>query len=514
MSTNQAALGADEPLRLSGAMQWIAALLLAAGNFIAVMNLTITNVAIPTIAGNLGISSSQGTWVITFYAVAEAISVPLTGWFAARFGAVRVFTASMLLFGLASILCGLSSTLPMLVAARMLQGFCGGFLMPLSQTLLLRIFPKEKAAAATALWSVATLVAPVVGPILGGIVCDDYSWSWAFYINVPVAIVGAFIVGKVLKGFDLKSVHLPIDKIGLGLLIVWVGAFQVMLDEGKDHDWFSSTEIITLAVVAFIGFVSFIIWELTDKTPIVDLRVFRHRGFSICVLTLVIAFGAFFGINVLVPQWLQFNMGYTATWSGKTVAWIGVLAILFAPIVATLTEKFDARIIVFFGISWMGATTLFQIHGNTDMSYWDVSLPFLFMGIGLPMFIIPVMNLALANVDEAELDSAAGLMNFLRTMAGAFATSLVSTSWERFTRTNRAELSVVSHTSDAMGTMLSKGTPMEIGRNIIDHMIELQSMMLATNRLLLVLAAVLFVAAFTIWAAPKQTRAIGSGMVH
>jgi len=514
MSTNQAALGADEPLRLSGAMQWIAALLLAAGNFIAVMNLTITNVAIPTIAGNLGISSSQGTWVITFYAVAEAISVPLTGWFAARFGAVRVFTASMLLFGLASILCGLSSTLPMLVAARMLQGFCGGFLMPLSQTLLLRIFPKEKAAAATALWSVATLVAPVVGPILGGIVCDDYSWSWAFYINVPVAIVGAFIVGKVLKGFDLKSVHLPIDKIGLGLLIVWVGAFQVMLDEGKDHDWFSSTEIITLAVVAFIGFVSFIIWELTDKTPIVDLRVFRHRGFSVCVLTLVIAFGAFFGINVLVPQWLQFNMGYTATWSGKTVAWIGVLAILFAPIVATLTEKFDARIIVFFGISWMGATTLFQIHGNTDMSYWDVSLPFLFMGIGLPMFIIPVMNLALANVDEAELDSAAGLMNFLRTMAGAFATSLVSTSWERFTRTNRAELSVVSHTSDAMGTMLSKGTPMEIGRNIIDHMIELQSMMLATNRLLLVLAAVLFVAAFTIWAAPKQTRAIGSGMVH
>jgi len=515
MSTNQAAQGADEPPRLSGAMQWVAALLLAAGNFIAVMNLTITNVAIPTIAGNLGISSSQGTWVITFYAVAEAISVPLTGWFAARFGAVRVFTASMLLFGLASILCGLSVTLPMLVAARMLQGFCGGFLMPLSQTLLLRIFPKEKAAAATALWSVATLVAPVVGPILGGIVCDDYSWSWAFYINVPVAIVGAFIVSKVLKGFDLKAVHLPIDKIGLGLLIVWVGAFQVMLDEGKDHDWFASTEIVTLAIIAFIGFVSFIIWEMTEKTPIVDLRVFRHRGFSVCVLTLVIAFGAFFGINVLVPQWLQFNMGYTATWSGKTVAWIGVLAIFLAPIVAKMTEKFDARIIVFCGISWIGFTTFLQIHSNTDMSYWDVALPFLFMGIGLPMFIIPVMNLALANVNPEELDSAAGLMNFLRTLSGAFATSLVSTSWENFARYNKAELAVVSHAEAAMKEMMTKGTPTEVARNIVDYMIQSQSMMLATNRLLLILAAILFIAAFTIWAAPKQKQgSVKAGMVH
>lgn len=506
---------AKEPPHLSEAMQWFAALLLAAGNFIAVMNMTITNVAIPTIAGNLGISSSQGTWVITFYAVAEAIAVPLTGWVSARFGAVRVFTFSMFLFGLASILCGLSVSLPMLVAARIAQGLSGGFLMPLSQTLLLRIFPKEKAAAATALWSVATLVAPVAGPILGGIVCDDYSWSWAFYINVPVALLGALVVHRVLKGFDGQAVHLPIDKIGLGLLIVWVGAFQVMLDEGKDHDWFASTEICLLAVVAFLGFVSFFIWEMTEKNPIVNLRVFRHRGFSVCVLTLVIAFGAFFGINVLVPQWLQFNMGYTATWSGKTVAWIGVLAIFLAPLAAILTEKFDGRIIVFCGISWIGFTTFLQIHSNTNMSYWDVALPFLFMGLGLPMFIIPVMNLALANVDPEELDSAAGLMNFLRTLSGAFATSLVSTSWENLARYNKAELAVVSHVETAMAEMLAKGTPTEVARNIVDFMIQSQSMMLATNRLLLVLAFILFLAAFTIWAAPKQQPgSVGSGMVH
>ncbi|MGE4352007.1 MAG: DHA2 family efflux MFS transporter permease subunit [Bdellovibrionales bacterium] len=498
---------------LSEAMQWFVALLLAAGNFIAVMNLTITNVAIPTIAGNLGISSSQGTWVITFYAVAEAISVPLTGWFAARFGAVRVFTISMFLFGAASIFCGLSTSLSMLVFARILQGFSGGFLMPLSQTLLLRIFPKEKAAAAMALWSVATLVAPVVGPILGGIVCDDYSWSWAFYLNVPVAVIGALIVGRVLKGFDAPPRRSSIDLVGLGLLVVWVGSLQIMLDEGKDHDWFASTEICMLAVTAFIGFVSFLIWELTDHNPIVDLRVFRHRGFSASVLTLVLAFGAFFGINVLVPQWLQFNMGYTATWSGKTVAWIGVLAVFLAPLAALLSEKVDERWIVFCGIGWIGITTFLQIHNNTDMSYWDVALPFLLMGIGLPFFIIPVMNIALANVDEVEMDSAAGLMNFLRTLSGAFATSLISTAWEDGTRYNKAELSFLVHSREGIAAMQAQGAPPEVARNVVDLMVSSQSMMLATNHLLFILAFVLFFAAFTIWFVPKQMRRVDASQV-
>ena len=499
---------------LSEAMQWVAALLLAAGNFIAVMNMTITNVAIPTIAGNLGISSSQGTWVITFYAVAEAITVPLTGWFSARFGAVRVFSTSMFLFGLASIMCGLSNSLEMLVCARILQGFSGGFLMPLSQTLLLRIFPKEKAAAATALWSVATLVAPVIGPILGGIVCDDYSWSWAFYINVPVALVGAVVIGRVLSRYNSAPVRSPIDIIGLGLLVVWVGSLQVMLDEGKDNDWFASTEICTLAVVALMGFISFVLWEFTEDHPVVDLRVFRHRGYSASVFTLVIAFGAFFGINVLIPQWLQMNMGYTATWSGKTVAWMGVLAIFLAPIAAVLSEKLDSRAIVFTGVGWIGLMTLWQISGNTEMTYWDVALPFLFMGIGLPMFFVPVTSLALSNVEDNEMDSAAGLMNFLRTLAGAFSTSLISTAWESYTRNNQAELSVVSRASEGIGLMQGQGSPLEMARNVMDYMVTSQSVMLATNRLLLMLACVLFFAAFTIWVAPRQTRVVDTSHVH
>jgi DHA2 family multidrug resistance protein len=495
-------------------MQWVVAMLLAAGNFIAVMNMTITNVAIPTIAGNLGISSTQGTWVITSYAVAEAIAVPLTGWISARFGAVKVFGVSMILFGFASVLCGLSGTLGMLVFARILQGLSGGFLMPLSQTLLLRVFPKSKAAAATALWSMATLIAPVVGPILGGIVCDDYSWSLAFYINVPIAFIGGLFILRVLLPLDPEPKKLPIDKGGLALLVLWVGALQIMLDEGKNHDWFASTEICVLAIIAFLGFVSFIIWELTDNHPIVDLRVFRHRGYSASVLTLVIAFSAFFSLNVLIPQWLQMNMGYTATWSGKAVAWMGVLAIFIAPVAAALSEKIDARLLIFLGVGWIGLMTLWQTGNSPDMTYWDVAIPFFLMGIGLPFYFVPVTGLAIASVDEKEMDSAAGLMNFLRTLSGAFATSIVSTSWSNNARYNHAEFANVVNSRYAIEAMQNNGTPKEVARGIFDYIVEGQSVMIATNQVLFVLACILLFAAFTIWVAPKPAHKIDVTQIH
>lgn len=499
---------------LTGPMLWLAALMLAIGNFIAVLNLTITNVAVPTIAGNLGIAGSQGTWIITSYAVAEAITVPLTGWLAGRFGSVRVFIVSMLLFGVSSVLCGLSSSLGMVILCRVLQGFSGGPLMPLSQTLLLRIFPKEKAAVAIALWSMTTLVAPVIGPILGGVFCDDYSWSWAFYVNAPFAFVGGLIVLKLLLRYESALVKAPIDMVGLALLVIWVGALQVMLDEGKNLDWFSSGFIVTLAVIAAIGFAAFMIWELTDANPVVNLRVFRHRGYSACVFTLMISFGAFFGINVLTPQWLQMNMAYTATWSGMTVAWSGVLAILLAPLVASLSNRVDARMFVFVGVGWLGLTTLWRILGNTDMTYWDVAIPMLLMGIGLPLYFVPLTGLALASVEEGETDAAAGLMNFLRTLAGAFATSLVTTSWEDFAKLNRAELSNIANLQHGMRALQGTGTPPEVARGILDWLVESQSVMLATNRILLVLSVILFIAATTIWLAPKPNRVADTSAVH
>src|SRR5215831_120883 len=284
---------------LNGATLWLTAIVLATANFMAVLDMTIANVSVANIAGSLGISGTQGTWVITCYSVAEAIIVPLTGWLAGRFGPVRVFVTAMGLFGACSAFCGFSNSLGMLIVGRIMQGLSGGSLMPLSQTLLLKIFPKEKSGAAMALWAMTTLVAPVLGPILGGWLCDNWSWPLIFFINVPIALMASPIAWRMLRRYEEPLQRAPIDRVGLALLVVFVGALQLMLDLGKDRDWFESGLISALACVAAVGFVAFLIWELTEAHPIVDLRVFRHRGFAAGVLTIALGFGAMFGANVL-----------------------------------------------------------------------------------------------------------------------------------------------------------------------------------------------------------------------
>ena len=507
MSQTMSANQADAPL--TGAMLWAAAILLATANFIAVLDMTIANVSVPSISGALGATTSQGTWVITSYSVAEAITVPLTGWLAARFGAVRVFVIAMAMFGACSALCGVSTSLGVLVFARICQGFAGGPLMPLSQTLLLRIFPKEKATAALTIWSMTTLVAPVVGPILGGYLCDNYSWPWIFYINVPIAASCAFIAWSMLKRYEQPLLKNPIDRVGLLLLVVWVGALQLMLDEGKDLDWFSSTTIVALAIVAAIGFASFMIWELHEEHPVVDLRVFRHRGFSVSVLTISLSFAAFFGVNVLTPQWLQTYMGYTATTAGMSTAWSGVSAVLVAPVVAVLSSKVDLRRLVFGGVAWLGLATLLRTIATTDMGFWDVSLPILLMGIGMPFFFIPTTSLALASVEEHETASAAGLMNFLRTLSGAFATSLITTLWDDQITRNHAELVGLSDSDQRVRSLFeSSGMTADAVLQSLDRLINSQAVMLATNQIMTAVAIAFLVAASVIWLAPRPTRVV------
>jgi MFS transporter, DHA2 family, multidrug resistance protein len=496
--------------KLQGGALILAAFMLALGNFIAVLDMTITNVAVPTIAGDLGITNSQGTWVITSYAVAEAISVPLTGWLANRFGSVRVFLVAMLMFGLFSLLCGLANSLPTLVGARILQGLAGGPMMPLSQTLLLRIFPREKAAAAMALWAMTTLVAPVAGPVSGGWICDNFHWSIAFLINVPIAIATVFVAWPLLKRYELPLIVKSIDFVGLILLIVWVGALQIMFDEGKQLDWFNSHEIVMLAWVAGIGFCAFMIWELTEEHPIVDLRIFRHRGYSASVFTLVLAFGAFFGINVLTPLWLQSFMGYTPTWSGKVTAWSGVLAVFFSPIVAALSSKFDPRKLVFIGVSWLGIITLIRAFGTTDMTYWNIAFPILIMGIGMPLFFVPLSQLALQSVNPEETESAAGLMAFLRTVSGAFATSLVTTFWDDEIKAIFAQMvASADKGGEFINNALNSGMHLPQAAAALSMQIQSQAVMIATNNMFMILALAIFIAACTIWLAPRPEKRSG-----
>lgn len=500
---------------LTGWQLWAAALFLSMANLIAILDMTIANVSVLTIAGGLAVTPTQGTWVITSYAVAEAITVPLTGWFTARYGSVKVFVIAMAAFGIFSGVAGLSQSLGFLVFARVLQGMAGGPLMPLSQTLLLRIFPKEKAGAATGIWAMTTLVGPVLGPILGGWICDNYTWPWIFLINLPIAAACAWICWKVLKRYETKIVRNPIDVVGFTLLIVWVGSLQIMLDEGKNLDWFSSPIIVALAVVAAIGFAAFLIWEFTAEHPIVDLRVFRHRGFSAAVLTISLTFAGFFAANVLTPLWLQSFMSYTATDAGMTTAWIGIMAFLTAPAVAAMSMKLDPRKLVFLGIIWLGLMTMYRTVATTEMTYWDVAMPLMLLGLGMPFFFIPSTAAALGSVDEAETNSAAGLMNFMRTLAGAIATSIVTTYWEDEITRNRAELvGVIDPAQVIYNQLIGQGMTDDQVLVVLERMVTEQSVMLATNELMLVVALMLIASAFFIWLVPKPTRSIDPSAMH
>ncbi|KGK17626.1 multidrug resistance protein B [Vibrio navarrensis] len=500
---------------LSGGALFIGALCLAMANFLAILDTTIANVSVSNIAGSLGTSTSQGTYVITSYAVAEAISVPLTGWLASRFGSIRVFVTCFILFGVFSLLCGMADSMSTLVMFRVFLGFAGGPLMPLSQTLMIRIFPKHKSHAAIGIWSMTTLIAPIMGPILGGYLCDQYSWPYIFMVKMPFAIIAGLLCWKLLQRFETKTAKTKIDKVGLLLLVVWVAALQLMLDEGKDHDWFESSRIVFLAVVAVIGFIAFLIWELTEKNPVVDLEVFRHRGYSMSMVTLSLAFGAFFSISVLTPLWLQIYMGYTATISGFATAKMGILAVFLAPIVANLASKYDPRPFVFTGVMWLGLWTLYRSFGSVEMTFAQVSWPLFFQGIGMPLFFVPLTAIALGSVKPHEMESAAGLMNFIRTLSGAFATSMINTSWEHETRYVHAELAGLTDRSGvALEAMQNGGMSAEQARSSMDWMLQGQSVMIATNQLFMVIACIFALAACMIWLAPKPKRGVDTSSVH
>ena len=482
----------------------VAILVLAMANFMSVLDLTIVNVAIPHIAGPLAISPTEGTWAITSYAVAEAITVPLTGWLAARFGAVRVFVVAALGFALFSTLCGLSSSLPFLVVFRVGQGLMGGPLMPMSQTLLLRVAPPKRRNLALGLWVMTTILAPVCGPLVSGVLSDSVGWPWAFYINVPIGIVCATLAWRLLTKFDGAHVRNPMDYVGLSLLIVWVGALQIMLDNGENDDWFASDFIVTMGIVALLGFLSFVIWELTAEHPIVDLRIFRHRGFAVSAVAMLLTYGSFMGSIVLIPLWLQTNMGYTATSSGEMMAFNGVLGLVMAPLAATLISRIDPRLIMSTGLTIIASITLYRTSFNTDMTFWQLMPAQLAMGIGMPMFFVPMMSLAMGSVTPAETASASGLINFLRTMSGAFAAAVITFAWHDNAIGSHVDLAgKINDAQGALAKLRNMGMSAQQALQSLDNMVQTQSVMLATNRVFFFVGAILLVTAAGIWLMPK-----------
>ena len=414
---------------LSGGKLVLATFAVALATFMNVLDSSIANVAIPTISGNLGVSVDEGTWVITLFAAANAVSIPLTGWLTQRVGQIRLFVIAILLFTFSSWLCGIAPTLPILLAARILQGAVAGPLIPLSQSILLSSYPKAKSSLALSLWAMTATVGPIAGPALGGWMTDSYSWSWIFYINIPVGIFAAAVTWAIYRDRETPTRNIPIDKVGLLSLIAWVASLQIMLDKGKDLDWFHSPVILGLGAFALVSFIFFVIWELTEKNPIIDLRLFLGRNFFGGTVAISVAYGVFFANLVILPQWMQQYLGYRSVDAGMVTAPLGIFAVLLAPVMGKLVPKSDTRILA--TLAFIGFAIVFFMRSlyTTQVDTWTLVLPTLLQGIPTALFFVPLTAIILSGLSPDKIPAAAGLSNFVRVFFGAAGTAIASTAW-------------------------------------------------------------------------------------
>ncbi|OXC78130.1 DHA2 family efflux MFS transporter permease subunit [Caballeronia sordidicola] len=489
---------------LEGAKLVIGTIAVSLAVFMNVLDTSIANVSIPSISGDLGVAADQGTWVITSFAVANAISVPLTGWLTQRFGQVRLFMTSIVLFVIASWLCGLAPTLPFLLAARVLQGAVAGPMIPLSQTLLLASYPRAKAPMALSMWSMTTLIAPVAGPILGGWISDNISWPWIFYVNIPVGIVAAVATFMIFRERDSVIRKAPIDTVGLGLLVIWVASLQIMLDKGKDLDWFNSTTIVVLTLIAVIALAFFIVWELTEEHPVVDLSLFKLRNFTGGTVALAIGYGLYFGNLVLLPLWLQTDIGYTATDAGLVLAPVGLFAVLLSPVVGKFLPRIDPRkiatvaFLVFALVFWM------RSRYTTGVDTFSLMLPTLIQGIGMAGFFIPLVSITLSGLPGSRIPAASGLSNFVRIMCGGIGTSIFSTAWDHRSNVHHAQLVEQANLYNpnftaSMQQFGAAGYSPSQGYGLFNSMATQQAAQLGVNDLFYISAAIFVALIALIW---------------
>jgi MFS transporter, DHA2 family, multidrug resistance protein len=429
---------------------WLIAVVVALAAFMEVLDTSIANVALPYMAGSLGATTDQSTWVLTSYLVSNAIVLPISGWFVSLLGRKRFFMICLSIFTASSLLCGTAPTLATMIVFRVLQGAGGGGLQPMAQAILADTFPPQQRGLAFALFGVTVVVAPILGPTLGGWITDNYTWRWIFLINLPVGIGASFLVFRLVEDppwqqrFAVGGVR--IDYVGVALLVLGVGALQIMLDKGQELDWFSSQFILTLAVLAAVGLVSLVVWEWSHKDPIVDVRLFRNLNFLSANAMMFVAGIMLFSSLVMMPQFLQLLMGYSSESAGLVLSGGGILLLVLMPIVGTLTSRVQARYLIATG--WLltcGAMYYSAQHLDLEIGFWDASLLRVFQVAGLPLLFVPIILVSYIGLPAEKSNEIAGIVSFMRNIGSSIGTSMVTTLLARHAQVHQVHL--VAHTT-------------------------------------------------------------------
>jgi len=507
---------------------WLIAVAVMSSTFMEVLDTTVVNVSLPHIAGNLSASTDEATWTLTSYLVANAIILPMTGWLASTFGRKRLLMASVTGFTTASFFCGLAPSLPFLIIFRIIQGACGGGLQPLSQAILLESFPPEKRGQAMAFWALGIVVAPMLGPVAGGWLTDNYSWRWVFYINIPIGALA--IILTQLFVFDppyLRRKSSGIDYWGIGLLVLGIGCLQIMLDKGQEEDWFGSHFIITLAVLAVIGLGGLIIRELKTDHPIIDLSVFRYRTYAIGTFLMTGVGFVLYGSTVLLPLLMQVLLGYTATHAGVTNLPRGLASFLAMPFVGFLVGKVDPRKLLGAGLLF-SATAMYRLsHLSLDVGYWNFSGPLMLQGAALGLVFVPLTTVTNDPIPKEQMGNATSIFNLMRNIGASIGISMVETLQFRNQQThinalakniNPANLQARQMIDGLRGAFMANGTDAATATKrayaAVWGMVQRQAAMLSYNDVFLFLA-MMFLAMFPFILLMRRPKAgAGAVMAH
>jgi DHA2 family multidrug resistance protein len=450
---------------------WLIAVSVMFATFMEVLDTTVVNVSLPHIAGSLSASIDEATWALTSYLVANAIILPMTGWLASMFGRKRLLMLSVVGFTASSFLCGLAPTLAMLIVFRVMQGATGGALQPLSQAVLLEAFAPQDRGKAMGFWALGIVVAPILGPVLGGWLTDNYSWRWVFYINIPVGI--ASIVMTKLYIFDppyLRTENRNVDYWGIGMLVVGIGALQIVLDKGQQEDWFESNVIVSLAIISTVTLVALVWHELTTDDPIVDLRVLKERSYAVGVFLMTVVGFVLYGSMVLLPIMLQTLLGYPPLQAGIAMAPRGIGSFFMMPLTGLMTGKFDPRKLLTAGLIVGGTTLIWLSWLNLQAGYWDIFWPQLIQGVGMSLLFVPLTTISMDRIPREKMGYATSLFNLMRNIGGSIGIASTGTMLARHSQSTTSVLgSNVSPYNPAAQSMLSqlKGAFMAAGADTV-----------------------------------------------